>query len=66
MVPFQVFDKERKELWLVLNYEEQPKGGGRYLAAREDDNSEADGVMTFFTGEDLGRFRFVGFMRASE
>ena len=42
MVPFCVFDRENKEMWIVLNYQ----GGGAsgsYLMSREDDG-DSDGV----------------------
>ena len=43
MVPFRVFDRENKEMWIVLNYQ---NGGtsGSYLISREDDG-DSDGEL---------------------
>ena len=46
MVPFRVFNRETKNMWVVLNYQPgtAPNDRGTYLVAREDDN-EKDGEM---------------------
>jgi len=51
MVPFRVFDRENKEMWIVLNYQ-TGAGNGTYLLAREDD-TEADGEMKILKAEEL-------------
>lgn len=64
MVPFRVYDRERKEMWIVLNY--QPgDGGGSYLVSREDD-TDADGEMRIFGSKDMTRFRLVDFLEDAE
>ncbi len=65
MIPFRIFDRDKKELWVVLSFEAMPKGG-RYLVAREDDTSENDGAMSFIMSDDLERYRFVEFLTQEE
>lgn len=63
MVPFRVFNKESKEMWVVLNY--HPSGGesgdGAYLLAREDD-SENDGELCLLDAGNMTKFRLVDFL----
>jgi hypothetical protein len=60
MVPFRVFDRDKKEMWIVLNF--QPAGeGGHYLVAKEDD-SEDDGIMKLIPAKDFVKFRLVDFL----
>ena len=63
MVPFRIFDRENKEMWIVVNY--HPGGGsdgnGNYLLAKEDD-TEKDGEMTIKSAEQVARCRLVDFM----
>ncbi len=61
MVPFRVFDKERKEMWIVLNYHPGGQDGGSYLLAREDD-SDADGEMRLLPTKDMDKLRLVDFL----
>lgn len=60
MVPFRVFDKENKEMWVILNYH-QSGGEGSYLAAREDD-TEKDGELAIIPAGQLAKFRLVDFL----
>lgn len=64
MVPFRVFDRENKEMWIVLNYQ-SGNNGGHYLVAREDD-TEADGIMKMVAAQDFIKFRLVDFLDESE
>ena len=60
MIPFKVFDRDKKVTWLILNYHSSPKGG-TYLAALEDDNTDTDGNLHILDAEELTQFRLVGF-----
>lgn len=63
MVPFRVFDRENKELFVVLNYHPGASAGdqGHYLLAREDDN-ERDGEMVIVPATNFAKFRLVDFL----
>ena len=61
MVPFRVFDRGNKEMWIVLNFHPSASDGGSYLVAKEDDN-EKDGEMRLVAAADLARFRLVDFL----
>jgi hypothetical protein len=62
MVPFRVFDRENKEMWIVLNYHPGAAGDeGSYLLAREDD-SEKDGEIALVAAKEFTRFRLVDFL----
>jgi len=64
MVPFRVYDREKKEMWIVLNFHPN-QNGGSYLVAREDD-SDADGEMRIVEAEKLKGFRLVDFLDEAE
>ena len=66
MVPFRVFDRENKEMWVVLNYHPGVGAGdaGSYLLAREDDN-EHDGELKILAAAQLAKFRLVDFLEES-
>lgn len=62
MVPFRVFDRENKEMWVVLNYHPGGAGdSGSYLLAREDDN-ERDGEIAIVPASSFTKFRLVDFL----
>ena len=62
MIPFRVFHRENKEMWIVLNYQTGATvADGRYLIAKEDD-SETDGIMKLVSAEDLVKYRLVDFL----
>lgn len=58
MVPFRVFDREKKELWIVLNHHSHD---GSYMAAREDD-ADRDFEMRVIPATELAGMRFVDFL----
>lgn len=58
MVPFRVFHRENKELWIVLNFHPTD---GTYLLAKDDD-SDKDGEMTIIPAKDLVKYKLVDFM----
>lgn len=64
MIPFRVFNRDTKEMWQVLSYQ-NASGNGSYLVAKESDDS-SDGEMAIFTAEELSKFRFVDFMDDSD
>lgn len=65
MIPFRIFDRDKKELWVVLNFEPMQKGG-RYLVAREDDTSDHDGSLGYIMSDDLDKYKFVEFITQDE
>jgi hypothetical protein len=64
MVPFRVFDRDKKEMWIVLNYQ---NGGtsGSYLMSREDDG-DSDGELRIVKAEDMLKFRLVDFLEEAD
>lgn len=58
MVPFRVYDRANREMWIVLNYHSKEDS---YLLAREDD-SDADGEMTIVTAAAMTKFKLVDFL----
>lgn len=58
MVPFRVYDRANREMWIVLNYHSKEDS---YLLAREDD-SDADGEMAIVTSAALTKFKLVDFL----
>ena len=58
MVPFRVYDREKKVTLLVVNYHPNES---TYLAAREDD-SPLDGELVLIKAEQLRQYRLIGFM----
>ena len=61
MVPFRVFDRENKAIWIVLNFHPEPTGGGAYLLAREDD-SDLDGEIRIVAAAEMTGFKLVDFL----
>ena len=55
MVPFRVFHRENKELWIVLNYHPS-NDGGSYLLAKDDD-TDRDGEMSLVAAKDLVKYK---------
>jgi len=62
MVPFRVYDKAAREMWIVLNYQGKEDS---YLLAREDD-SDADGEMRIVSARDMTKFKLVDFLDEAE
>lgn len=63
MLPFRVFDREKKVTWIVLNF--QPDAtGGTYLVAREDDSNQ-DGEISCLSIAEIRRLRLVGLYNES-
>jgi hypothetical protein len=62
MLPFRVYDREKKEMWVVINYHPEQTA---YLAAREDD-TEIDGLMRMLPVNELTKMRLVDFLEDSE
>jgi hypothetical protein len=58
MVPFRVYDRSNREMWIVLNYHAKDD---QYLVAREDD-SDADGEMAVIPASALAKFKLVDFL----
>jgi len=64
MVPFRVYDREKKSLWIVLNYHPNSTGGN-YLLAREDE-SDLDGELVLLPADNLTNYRLVDFLDEAE
>ena len=62
MVPFRIYDKAAREMWIVLSYHSKEDS---YLVAREDD-SDADGEMRIIASKDLVKFKLVDFLDEAE
>ena len=62
MVPFRVYDRTNREMWIVLNYHSKEDS---YLVAREDD-SESDGDMQIMTSSSLAKLKLVDFLEETE
>ena len=60
MIPFKVFDRDKKVTWLIINFHATPNGG-QYLAALEDDSTEKDGNLHLLDAEELTNYRLIGF-----
>ncbi len=60
MIPFRVFDEEKKEMWIVLNYHPNGKDG-QYLIARDND-SDVDGEIRMIESKQLTHFKLVDFV----
>lgn len=58
MVPFRVYDRANREMWIVLNYHSKDD---QYLVAREDD-SDADGEMAVISASAISKFKLVDFL----
>ena len=62
MVPFRIYDKAAREMWIVLNYHSKEDA---YLLAREDD-SDADGEMRIISSKEMSKFKLVDFLDEAE
>jgi hypothetical protein len=62
MVPFRIYDKAAREMWIVLSYQSKEDS---YLVAREDD-SDADGEMRIIAAKDMLKFKLVDFLDEAE
>lgn len=58
MVPFRVYDRANREMWIVLNYHSKDDS---YLLAREDD-SDADSEMKILPAIEMTKFKLVDFL----
>jgi hypothetical protein len=65
MLPFRVFDKEKKQMWQVINYHPGAGSEGSYLATKEDDDT-TDGDMLIIPAKELVTFKFVDFLEEAE
>ena len=65
MIPFRVYDRDGKQMWIILNFHPSDGEQGSYLAAKEDD-SGADGDMRILRVADLAGFKFVDFLDEGE
>lgn len=65
MVPFRIFDRENKEMWIVLNYQAGSGPNGSYLISREDDG-DSDGELRIIRAEDIVKFRLVDFLEEAD
>ena len=67
MVPFRVFDRNAKEVWIVVNYHPNGDDGGHYLIALEDDDDrERDGQMKIIPATDLPSYKLMDFLEENE
>jgi len=64
MIPFRVYDRDKREMWIVLNYQ-NGDGMGNYLVAKEDE-TEADGEMKIISPQELTKLKLVDFLEEAE
>jgi hypothetical protein len=65
MIPFRVFDRDKKRMWQIINYHPHSTNGGHYLATKEDDG-ESDGDIELIAATDLTKMKFVDFLDEAE
>lgn len=65
MVPFRIYDKEKKQVWQVINFHPNMDKGS-YLASYDGeehgDDSSRDGEMRFISADEMLNFRFIDFL----
>ena len=64
MVPFRVYDRERKFMLIVLNFHPGDNGGS-YLAACETDQDN-DGEILTISAIEMKKYKFVDFLEPSQ
>ena len=64
MIPFRVYDRDKKITWTIINYHPTPQGGN-YLAARDDD-SDKDRVLSVLSIDELTKYKMVDFLDEPE
>ncbi len=65
MVPFRVFDRDKKQMWQIINYHPSQGTDGSYLATKEDDDA-TDGDMKIIPATELASYKFVDFLEEVE
>jgi hypothetical protein len=60
MIPFRVFDRENRQMWVVLNHHPGDQNG-TYLIATESDDDK-DGSLKIVSAEDVANCRMVDFL----
>jgi hypothetical protein len=63
MQPFRVHDRKEKTTWVIINFHPQK---GTYLAYRQQDDSEDDGVLVELTVDQVTGCRMIDFMTEAE
>lgn len=63
MVPFRVHDRKEKTTWVIINYHASQ---GTYLAYRQQDDSDDDGVLVELKVEDVTGCRMIDFVSERE
>ena len=58
VIPFRVYNREEKSIWLILNYQPQ---NDQYLIAKETDD-EKDGELSLIDSKDLKGLNLVDFL----
>ena len=67
MVPFRVYDRAKKQMWVVIHQlADEKTSANRFLCAKEDDDAHVDGEMKFFSEKDLLKMHFVDFLEDAE
>lgn len=63
MQPFRVHDRKEKTTWVVINYHSSK---GTYLAYRQQDDSEDDGILVELSVDQVTGCRMIDFMSEAE
>lgn len=64
MIPFRVFHREKKEMYIVINFQSDAQGGG-FLVSRQND-SDSEGEMLIIPTQEMKKYRFEGFIEQIE
>ena len=63
MQPFRVHDRKEKTTWVIINYHESK---GTYLAYRQQDDSDDDGILIELDVDNVKGCRMIDFMTEAE
>ncbi|MBP9707060.1 MAG: hypothetical protein KBD78_05405 [Oligoflexales bacterium] len=66
MIPFRLFNRDKKEMWMVVEKLPAKDQKGRFLCAKEDEDAQKDGVLKIFDEDELLKMRFVDFLEESD
>lgn len=62
MIPFRIYDREKREMWICLNYH---TSSNEYLVAR-DDEGETDGDLQLLKADAIAKMKLVDFIEEDD
>jgi hypothetical protein len=63
MLPFRVHDRKEKTTWVIINFHDSK---GSYLAYRQQDDSDDDGIMVELSVDQVVGCRMIDFVAEGE